>query len=49
MHYTEMYLYSQVEYWKQKVERVRQLCLNEDGFPVAVLAEDVLKIIDGEQ
>lgn len=25
MHYTEMYLQSQVDYWKQKVERVHEL------------------------
>lgn len=25
MHYTEIYLQSQVDYWKQKVERVREL------------------------
>ena len=49
MHYTELYLQSQVDYWKEKVERVRELCESKDGFPVAILAEDVLKALEDKR
>lgn len=49
MHYTEMYLQSQVNYWKEKVEQVKELCKSEDGYPVAILAEDILKVLEDKR